>query len=43
VVKLAGTLQIDMPITAMVNALALGKIALNDAIRQLMRRPLKQE
>ena len=43
VVKLAGTLQIDMPITAMVNALALGKIALNDAIGQLMRRPLKQE
>jgi glycerol-3-phosphate dehydrogenase (NAD(P)+) len=43
VVKLAGTLQIDMPITAMVNALALGKIALNDAIGKLMRRPLKQE
>lgn len=43
VVKLAGTLKIDMPITAMVNALALGRIALNDAIGQLMSRPLKQE
>ena len=32
-----------LPITAMVNALALGKIALNDAIGQLMSRPLKQE
>jgi glycerol-3-phosphate dehydrogenase (NAD(P)+) len=43
VVKLAGSLGIDMPVTAMVNALALGKIALNDAIGQLMSRPLKQE
>jgi glycerol-3-phosphate dehydrogenase (NAD(P)+) len=43
VVKLADALMLDMPITAMVNALALGKIALNDAIRQLMSRPLKQE
>jgi glycerol-3-phosphate dehydrogenase (NAD(P)+) len=43
VVKLADALMIDMPITAMVNALALGKIALNDAIGQLMSRPLKQE
>jgi glycerol-3-phosphate dehydrogenase (NAD(P)+) len=43
VVKLAATLDIDMPITAMVNALALGRIALNDAIGQLMSRPLKQE
>lgn len=43
VVKLAGGLAIDMPVTAMVNALALGKIALNDAIGQLMSRPLKQE
>lgn len=43
VVKLAGGLGIDMPVTAMVNALALGKIALNDAIGQLMSRPLKQE
>jgi glycerol-3-phosphate dehydrogenase (NAD(P)+) len=43
VVKLAAGLGIDMPVTAMVNALALGKIALNDAIGQLMSRPLKQE
>ncbi|WP_374375957.1 NAD(P)H-dependent glycerol-3-phosphate dehydrogenase [Tabrizicola sp.] len=43
VVKLADALMLDMPITAMVNALALGKIALNDAIGQLMSRPLKQE
>lgn len=43
VVRLADTLKIDMPITGMVNALALGRIALNDAIGQLMSRPLKQE
>ena len=43
VVKLADGLGVDMPVTAMVNALALGKIALNDAIGQLMNRPLKQE
>lgn len=43
VAKLAEALKIDMPITAMVNALALGQIALNDAIGQLMSRPLKQE
>jgi glycerol-3-phosphate dehydrogenase (NAD(P)+) len=43
VVRLAEGLGIDMPVTAMVNALALGKIALNDAIGQLMSRPLKQE
>ncbi len=43
VVKLAEGLKIDMPVTAMVNALALGNIALNDAIGQLMSRPLKQE
>ncbi|MGB3250053.1 MAG: NAD(P)H-dependent glycerol-3-phosphate dehydrogenase [Tabrizicola sp.] len=43
VVTLAADLGIDMPVTAMVNALALGKIALNDAIGQLMSRPLKQE
>lgn len=43
VVKLAAGMGIDMPVTAMVNALALGKIALNDAIWQLMSRPLKQE
>jgi glycerol-3-phosphate dehydrogenase (NAD(P)+) len=43
VVKLAQGLGIDMPVTAMVNALALGRIALNDAIGLLMSRPLKQE
>lgn len=43
VVKLAGELGIDMPVTAMVNALALGRIALDDAIGLLMSRPLKQE
>ena len=43
VVKLADGLGIDMPITSMVNALVLGRIALNDAIGQLMSRPLKQE
>lgn len=43
VAKLAEALKIDMPITAMVNALALGQIAPNDAIGQLMSRPLKQE
>jgi glycerol-3-phosphate dehydrogenase (NAD(P)+) len=43
VVRLAEGLRIDMPVTAMVNALALGRIALNDAIGQLMSRPLKQE
>lgn len=43
VVKLAEGMGIDMPVTAMVNALALGRIALNDAIGLLMNRPLKQE
>jgi glycerol-3-phosphate dehydrogenase (NAD(P)+) len=43
VVKLAASRGLDMPVTAMVNALALGQIALNDAIAHLMSRPLKQE
>lgn len=43
VVKLAQGLAIDMPVTAMVDALVRGRIALNDAIGQLMSRPLKQE
>ncbi|MES2913653.1 MAG: NAD(P)H-dependent glycerol-3-phosphate dehydrogenase [Pseudomonadota bacterium] len=43
VVRLATDLRIDMPVTAMVDALASGRIALNDAIGQLMSRPLKQE
>jgi glycerol-3-phosphate dehydrogenase (NAD(P)+) len=43
VLRLAGAKGIDMPITGMVDALASGRIALNDAIGQLMSRPLKQE
>lgn len=43
VVKLAGNLGIEMPITAMVGALASRRIALKDAIAALMSRPLKQE
>jgi glycerol-3-phosphate dehydrogenase (NAD(P)+) len=43
VVRLASELRIDMPVTAMVDALASGRIALNDAIGQLMSRPLRQE
>lgn len=42
-VRLAAEQGIDMPVTAMVDALASGRIALNDAVGQLMRRPLKQE
>ncbi|WP_128516293.1 NAD(P)H-dependent glycerol-3-phosphate dehydrogenase [Tabrizicola thermarum] len=43
VLRLAEARGVDMPITAMVDALASGRIALNDAIGQLMSRPLKQE
>lgn len=43
VLRLAGGLGIEMPVTAMVDALASGRIALNDAIARLMSRPLKQE
>jgi glycerol-3-phosphate dehydrogenase (NAD(P)+) len=43
VVRLAEGMRVEMPVTAMVDALALGRIALNDAIGQLMSRPLKQE
>jgi glycerol-3-phosphate dehydrogenase (NAD(P)+) len=43
VLDLARSKGTDMPITAMVDALASGRIALNDAIGQLMSRPLKQE
>ena len=43
VLRLAATLQVDMPITTMVDALASGRIALKDAMGQLMSRPLKQE
>lgn len=40
---LAAKMELDMPVTAMVDALASGRVALNDAIGQLMNRPLKQE
>jgi glycerol-3-phosphate dehydrogenase (NAD(P)+) len=43
VVRLAGEKGIDMPVTAMVDALASGRTSLNDAVGQLMNRPLKQE
>lgn len=43
VVRLAGEKGIDMPVTAMVDALASGRTSLNDAIGLLMSRPLKQE
>jgi glycerol-3-phosphate dehydrogenase (NAD(P)+) len=43
VVRLAGEKGIEMPVTAMVDALASGRTSLNDAVGQLMRRPLKQE
>jgi glycerol-3-phosphate dehydrogenase (NAD(P)+) len=41
--RLADRLGIEMPVTFMVDALASRRIALNDAIGQLMRRPLKSE
>ena len=43
VVRLAGQLDIDMPITKMVAALIDKKLPLDEAIRSLMSRPLKQE
>jgi glycerol-3-phosphate dehydrogenase (NAD(P)+) len=43
VVRLADRLGIDMPITKMVAALIDKKLPLDEAIRQLMSRPLKQE
>ena len=43
VVRLAEGLGIEMPVTAMVDALASRRTLLNDAIGQLMGRPLKQE
>lgn len=42
-VRLADQAGIDMPITKMVAALIAGKLPLNEAIRSLMSRPLKQE
>lgn len=41
--NLAQANGLEMPVTAMVDALASRKIALNDAIGRLMNRPLKQE
>jgi glycerol-3-phosphate dehydrogenase (NAD(P)+) len=43
VVRLAGEKGIDMPVTAMVDALASAQITLESAIAALMSRPLKQE
>jgi glycerol-3-phosphate dehydrogenase (NAD(P)+) len=43
VIRLAGTEGIDLPVTAMVDALASGRITLESAVAQLMSRPLKQE
>ena len=43
VLRLAATAGIEMPVTAMVDALASGGITLEDAIATLMTRPLKQE
>lgn len=43
VVRLAEQAGIDMPITKMVAALIAGRIPLDQAIRSLMSRPLKQE
>jgi glycerol-3-phosphate dehydrogenase (NAD(P)+) len=43
VVRLAAGKGIDMPVTAMVDALASGRITLESAEAQLMSRPLKQE
>lgn len=43
VVRLAEVHGVDMPVTVMVDALASGVIGLDDAIGQLMSRPLRQE
>jgi glycerol-3-phosphate dehydrogenase (NAD(P)+) len=43
VVQLGQRLGLDLPVTAMVDALADGRITLDDAIHGLMRRPLRQE
>lgn len=43
VVRLASERLIDMPVTAMVDALASGRITLESATAALMSRPLKQE
>jgi glycerol-3-phosphate dehydrogenase (NAD(P)+) len=43
VVRLAGEKGIDLPVTAMVDALASGRVTLESAVARLMSRPLKQE
>ena len=43
VVRLAGQMDIDMPVTKMVAALIDKQLPLDEAIRRLMSRPLKQE
>jgi glycerol-3-phosphate dehydrogenase (NAD(P)+) len=43
VVRLAAAKGIEMPVTAMVDALASGRTRLDDAVSQLLSRPLKQE
>jgi glycerol-3-phosphate dehydrogenase (NAD(P)+) len=43
VVRLAGERGTEMPVTAMVDALASGRTSLDDAVGLLMSRPLKQE
>ena len=43
VVQMAARLEIDMPVTKMVAALIGKKLPLDEAIRRLMSRPLKQE
>ncbi|OYX27428.1 MAG: hypothetical protein B7Z10_00435 [Rhodobacterales bacterium 32-66-7] len=43
VVRVAAEHRVDMPVATMVDALASGRVALDDAIGQLLRRPLKPE
>ncbi len=43
VVALAGQIGVEMPVTAMVDALASGRTSVKDAVGLLMGRPLKQE
>lgn len=43
VVALAGRIGVEMPVTAMVDALASGRTSVKDAVGLLMGRPLKQE
>ena len=41
--KLAEKMGIDMPVTAAVAALALGKVSVQDVLKSLLARPLKEE